>query len=301
MQIILFLTNYHFDKLSNWYKSLRNKHPFIRIPTTAVCLVFILLLLGPIVSLFTFYMYWVPGIMIPISWIVFFILAIRAFKSKGVQRHILWKKATKCFSVPAFFWIAVLSFSIACWFGSTWGEIRMVSSRPRFPLAHIQGIAVDSKGQVYCLSRMYNRIQVFNNRGEFLRGWFIDLPGGDHRILVDEQNHLLVASENKGTCSFFNANGELIREVQISNFNEFGEDSWIKTKDAFGNIYEVRSYFLWPKVVKITPLGEKSVLIKDPFGLWVITMMLPFFWFALGMGIICFIGPRRLEKNKYRQ
>ena len=97
-------------------------------------------------------------------------------------------------------------FGGACWIGSDLG-IRMVSSKARFPLATPLAIAVDSKERVYCLSRFYNRMQVFDSDGQFIRGWFVGIPKGAYHILIDDEDNLRVATERWGKNLFFDTNG----------------------------------------------------------------------------------------------
>jgi hypothetical protein len=127
---------------------------------------------------------------------------------------------------------------------------------------------VDTQGHVYCLSRFYNRLQLFNSDGKFVRGWFVDTPRGPVRMWTDDQDHLHVATKPESKLFVFNPRGRLLSATRISDFDkEFGRASPAQMTDASGNTYKIKSPHLRPKVVKITPSGAESVVISDPFPL----------------------------------
>ena len=292
-------------KLNSWLKSLLNKYPLLGIPFLAFVILFIGCPLACFFSLIAFYLPWVPGFLIPICLAIFFVLLFIGYKSKGLQRHASWNTAMKFYLIPACFWISVFTFAHISSYISTELDLKMLSSKARFPLANIRAIAVDSKGLIYCLSRSYNRLQVFDPAGKFLRGWFVNIPSGKYfYLLVDKNDNLIVASKNGGVKTLFNSSGKLLRMDMISDYDqEFGSELPTEVKDKRGNSYKPVMPVppIQPvKVIKISSSGEKTVLIRDPFNLWILTAF-PIILLFIALTFI-YLGLRiNIEKENKRK
>jgi hypothetical protein len=219
-------------------------------------------------------------------------------KSKGLQRRASWKTAIMSYLIPACFWVSVFVFSFISLYISTEFDLRMVSSKARFPLSDIRAVAVDSKGLIYCLSRNYNRLQVFDPAGKFLRGWYVNIPMGKYYCLVvDENDNLIVASKDGGEKIFFNSSGKLLRKDKISDYDqEFGLEMPTEVKDKLGNSYEPYPPVQSVRIIKTSSSGEKTVLIQDPFNLWLLKAF-PGIFLLVVLGFVC-IGLRiTIEKE----
>ena len=263
------------SKLSAWVQSAKDKGPF----TQAAFLVGLLLLVFfPIASFFSliaFSLPWVPAILIPICICMFFVLAGIRFACRA-NANVLLGWARICLIIPVCFWTGVFLFGFVCYFASNILELRLTSAKLRFPLAQISGIAVDGKGRVFCFSRLYNRLQVYDAAGNFLRGWFVDIPTGAFRILVDEQDSIRLASKRSGWNFFFDAHGHLVDKTKRSDFTkEFGWKSPTKVSDSLGNSYKIQSGKIWSKVIKTTPSGAEVELVSDPCRLRLVTAPVP--------------------------
>jgi hypothetical protein len=241
---------------------------------------------------------------IPVFLLIFGILAFLSFKSTGEQQMRLWFTAKAFAVIPKIIWVSTFVFALTCWFVSIWFNFNAPDSKIMFPLAHPREIAAGAEGNICCLSTLYNRLQIFDKNGRFIRGWFVGLPAGAFRIFVNESDRICVASENKRKIYYFDFNGNLLRISKIaSDFNEkFGSKIRMETTDSLGNRYKIESPFLFPKVVKLNTSGEKTALITQPFGHWLITMPIPGFVFLMILVIVESRLSRRLKTvRKYCQ
>lgn len=249
-----------------------------------------------IICLAAFTFSWVRGFLLPVPGGAFLVLTLMGWASP-FRRYILWKTARQLLTLPIFFLIAVFLLGGTIVFGpEMW--VRMIPAKTRFPISTPEAIAVDSKGQIYLYSAFYSRFQLFNAKGEFLRGWFppIEYKKMVDRIWINEDDHLAVERQ-RGPILFFNANGELINKTQTRDSEKKYEPR--ETKDIFGNTYKIRRQLLSPKIVKITPSGQESILVKDPFSLWLVTMPLPGFLILFAsFFIIAISGLREQIFNK---
>jgi len=295
MKKTLLVIKHRLDKWRKWcYK--KDKSFWPKILFLIGLFVLILFPLASAFSIIAFHFPWLPGFLIPSCLGVFLFLVVLGFGLKRKRRNI-WKAAKYFLVFPICFCGGAFLFGGACGIGSDFG-IRMVSSKARFPLAAPLAIAVDSKERVYCLSRFYNRVQVFDSEGKFLRGWFVGIPKGSYRMSMDEHDHLRVATERWGTHFIFDANGTLLDKTKdYTFFDDIASVGPIEVNDVFGSVYKAEDIWLSPKVVKISPSGEATVLIYDPFGLWVVTVPFPAFAFLMGSIFLLFILSKFEEKQ----
>jgi len=247
-----------------------------------ICLIFAAVLLLCIVAYVAIRWPSIHGILIPLCFLAFCVFIVLAFNSEGVQKSNLFKKASFFLVIPICFWLSVFIFGLVMpkhfaefrWLGDYIQE--KVPPTLRLPLSDCHSIAVDDNSQVYCYSFFNKRIQLFNADGQFLTGWFVDIPGGSYRMLIDKNNNLRIASKTSKTNYFFESNGKLINKTRLDDYDaEFGSTWSNEAKDKFGNIYKTQSPFLFSKVMKITPDGKEYALVKEPYNLWLINMPLP--------------------------
>ena len=224
---------------------------------------------------------------------------IRESLCDRLKRKILWRLSEKTLAIPAAIWISVFVFGLICHPISGWLNVTMPSSAIRFPLSSLEAVAVDEMGNIYCLSRFYNRLQVFNNKGQFLKGWFVDLMGGEYKIRSEVADKISIFSKNNRTEMVYSIDGLLLSKLKFEQeeFKQLYPRRNSPLIDGSGNSYEIESPFFWIKVVRASNKGGQSVAVKDPIGLWVVAMFFPFAWFALAKVTIFFIM-RRLLKIK---
>ncbi len=67
--------------------------------------------------------------------------------------------------------------------------ITLTSSHIRLPHSNLSGFDVDREGNIYCYAGTYHRLQIFDNTGLFLRGWFVKAARVGE-IHVDESGHI---------------------------------------------------------------------------------------------------------------
>jgi len=147
----------------------------------------------------------------------------------------------------------------------------------RFPLGYPDGIAVDVKGDVICVSHFYNRIQIFDKDGNFNRGWFSFMRGGAD-IIVDGNN--LIHVEQREKYAVYTTDGVLRQTRSKDLYAKKTSGVW-ETKDALGNTYRIQGNWFKPKIIKMTPAKNVSVLISDPWYLWLIGGYFPLFYYPL--------------------
>ena len=179
------------------------------------------------------------------------------------------------FVVLMVFFLGCILSGMICSSLSLW-EKPMVSSWIRFPIAEPKGVAVDRKGRIYSVATFYHRVQVFDSKGKFITGWFVALPKGSLHLDIVENDHLhIITSRDKNFL--FDINGKLLGSPvgPEDYFEEFGKSSHYQTEDALGNKYKIRNPFLFPKIVKISPTGEESTVLSDPFYIWMMKAPLP--------------------------
>jgi len=158
----------------------------------------------------------------------------------------------------------------------------------RFPLGFSGGIVVDDEGCIYHIGNFYNRLQVFDSEGKFLRGRFIPIIGNLSRssnMFFDENDNLHIEYDfyeteypikdiNKNIYRVYSKQGELLKE-RSDKFTLAERNSSFKFKSGGGEIYEVKDCLFFPKITKITSTGER-VIVRDTFLLKVFSPQLLF-------------------------
>lgn len=287
MNMMLLAVKKWFNQLNEWANR-KDKRFWPEILFLIGLFVLILLPLATVFSLIAFYFPWFFVVAIPVCFGGSLFLVLLGYRAKKTRQKI-WNAAKYLLILPICFCGGAFLFGAICWLGSDLG-IRMISSKIRFPLSTPLAIAVDSKGRVYCLSRFYNRMQVFNSDGQFIRGWFVGIPKGAYHILIDDEDNLRVATERWGKNLFFDTDGNLLNKSRKQDFfEEFDKIGPIKTKDVFGNIYRIENKWIFPKVVKIDTTGKAKTLICNPFNLWFVTTPFPAFAFLMGSVLFLFV------------
>jgi len=198
------------------------------------------------------------------------------------DRRYFCKKLVSTSLIPA---ISILAgsiglFIIAFFCESVIGPIP--STKFMLSLSNAEGIAVDNKSNIYVGSKIYSRIQVYNENGKFLRGWFAPLSKGRRHIEITDDGDVIL--KLSGRMWAYDPNGNLLYEKEYaqSKFDEeFGFSKNISTKDFQDNKYEIKNPILNPRVVKISPSGKEMVVICDPFGFQLTRQPFPGFLFLI--------------------
>jgi hypothetical protein len=150
------------------------------------------------------------------------------------------------------------------------GNAPFVTSSTELPLGHICGVAVDSKGQIYCGLAFYGRIQQYDPNGLFQRGWSANASRGAFRIWVNPQDQLEVVTSRNQMRYVFDAEGNLIdsQSTTAEKFREFDARSKDRCTASNGDVYAVRSSFLFPHIVKTALNGHTQTVVAVPAHKW---------------------------------
>jgi len=152
----------------------------------------------------------------------------------------------------------------------TSGELgRLLAGHVQLPLSGMHTIAVDQSGNVYCASRGYRRIQIYDSEGKFIEG--LHIPMSRFMFYVDADDSLHVWSHYKQYRKY-DSSRELVvdKEGIMPPVPSEHDKAYVQQgMDLAGNKYEVGKFsWIWPYVTKTTPDGETRVLVSQPFYLW---------------------------------
>lgn len=151
------------------------------------------------------------------------------------------------------------------------------------PFGDLKGIAVDSKGNIYCGLPPYSRVQVYNKDGKYIYGKFFDSNGGAFRIRINNNDQLEVATARNDKLYVFE-NSNLINELSNVGYfyDEFGKAGETRYHDQKQNVtYMIKSALLYPYVVKRDSLGKENIVIRTSFYKWLFAMPLPSWLFVV--------------------
>lgn len=179
--------------------------------------------------------------------------------------------------------------------GLSYAEIRMISTKIRFPLSEsVEDLAVDKNNNIIVFIRDYSRLQIYRNSGTLLRGWFVDTGRVAPRINVDSNNRIHLAT--MGDKHYvFDTYGNLLKEFKdegvFENFRRM--ETPAKTRDSKGNTHKLSMTFFRTYIFKTTPEGSKAMVISDPIYIWLFRFMFPALFFCIFCSfILVCLGPR---------
>jgi len=199
-------------------------------------------------------------------------------KTKRMQS---WKIARFLFLLTFLIWFGLFVACALCFFLGLFG-IQMVSSKIQFPIKNVLSIDIDAKGQIYCAEGMYSRLQIFDNNGQFLRGWFIPakMKSESWGFFVDKNNHVCVIKGNKKYT--YNSEGRLLSIAQKpDDIKDYLGYQRHNVQDISGNSYtSVTRFFIPWKLIKSNG-QKKSLLISEPIGLWFVGVPFPWVGFII--------------------
>lgn len=240
--------------------------------------------------------------------ITWFIPATLLLCAEGSMSHLLagllhldarisyWKTSntfTTC--LVLFLLMCSLGISAVCSLLSLVGPLRAASCL-RMPMSNIKGIHVDDVGFVYCADLFYSRIQVFDNEGNFIKGWLTPRLRGAIRLSANDEGEVQIINESKDTIYTYSAEGKLLSRWPITGPTTVSIPKLV-CQDQHGNEYRATSSMLSWRIEK-TSGGGKEVLVSDPFSLWLIRFPLPGVALVLISGLCCFSVKRGIYYAK---
>jgi len=178
--------------------------------------------------------------------------------------------------------------------GLSYVGVRMTSTTIRFPLSKVKDLDVDRNDNIVVYLRDHCRLQIYQNNGEFLRGWFVYTLGMTATIHIDPNDSINIVT--RGDKQYvFDTYGNLLREYQEKGiFERFcNMSTGANTRDSKNNVYKVFQSFFRTHISKITSEGRETIIVSDPFYIWLFRFMFPSLFLCIFSSIllICF-GPR---------
>ena len=153
-----------------------------------------------------------------------------------------------------------------------------------YPNTLRQGLCVDEFGNIFCGSQTYERIQMYDKDGTFVRGFSTDIErGSGYKFTFEIKNKQLhihvfgtrLKSKRLDREIVYSLDGTLLctTDIQSTGYASYNVEN--ETRDSFGQEYVFKG-FLFPRVIKNA--GENSsVIISTPFYWWLLQAPFPAF------------------------
>jgi hypothetical protein len=207
----------------------------------------------------------------------FFKIFIPRYREKNVSKNI--------FLLIGSFLVLMGFTGFLSGFFAALGMLKWVPQSVEFPLAAVEGIDVDREGILFVASSFYSRIQVYNSRGKYIRGWFLDDTGGGQlKIKVNNENKVEVAIYKGRKIDVFDEKGKLIESRKLGREDlSFWDSFEQKDRDVFDETtkqrYSVEGWF-FPGIIQEGPNGEGKIgrnafylfPVQGPFQGWITAM-----------------------------
>ena len=154
-------------------------------------------------------------------------------------------------------------------------------------LVGVDGIAVDSKGNIYISNMTFDRIQVYYNN-KFLYSYMIDKSinsSGSLFISVDQNDNLYLSFVRTKIGFKFN-NKQLVEAVDnYKNYPGYPRSNLRnlnKCNDVYGNSYQLQSKFGYNYITKTSPDGQTSTVYSIPLSHYLLKL-------SIGIILILFL------------
>ncbi len=147
------------------------------------------------------------------------------------------------------------------------------------PLGDINGFVVDKDDNIYIGCAFYERVQVYNKEGEFIKNWPIEAYGGMFYMSKTEKDEILITTARGDDQVLYDKNGKILSKKNIDHqtFME-SENDWRTFTSDKGVEYEIKGS-LFQKIVKLNPaqtiINQNALLqlIKGPFNVWLLAVI----------------------------
>lgn len=274
----------NFEKITNWLttKPESDKEGLIKLSILVGVLLFCVF---PLIGIIFWCVYWMPWLFIGL---VFSCLALSCIsivwgicykefrlKSWGFARYFLFPFGC--------FWVSSIAMLCICFILANC-DFRMATSKVQFPVGHIKAIDINSKGQIYYMDSMYSRVQVFNRDGSFFKSWFLPIKGKYSGVVgfsLGENDDINLVYRDK--TLIYDSLGHFKKAVEHRDIDIEEYESYTKkiVQDSSGISYQsTKELFSRWQLIKLDG-KEKTVLISEPFGLWLVGGFFPSFLFIM--------------------
>jgi len=288
------------DKLRNWYNSLDSLLLAFLVLAVVICLlILVATVLYTIFGLIMLYLPWLCTLLIITCISVPLGVLVIGLSLKRISAR-LWFMGTMLSILSVIFTVGLGFFDGQNFLPKSVCAL-IFSDQTQFPMGDPHGIAVDNKGRIYIAIHSYSRVQVYSNEGGLITGWFIEAGGGSFDIWLEDNAHLHVVTSRTDRHDVFNLSGILLKSTKVASNEEdrllFKKAGGLNEQDIFGNTYAIESPEWFPKVRKVTPNGEESVVIKDPYYFWLAKAPQPL-WIVGLVGLIMTVIFVKIIKKK---
>jgi hypothetical protein len=191
------------------------------------------------------------------------------------------------------------SIPIICHVLSNFG-VEGVSSNIHFPLGKPRYLALDENGNIYCFSDLYNRLQIYDKTGQFIRGWF--LPSNNF-LFVDPNDETLNVITSEDSHLVYDMYGNLINTLkEEKGYYRLNYLSYAKkeARDSQTNTYKFESVIFSTKITKISPDGKKTTVISEPLLMWLLRTPFPVFLYII-VPLLVWVVAEALKKKKLKK
>lgn len=146
--------------------------------------------------------------------------------------------------------------SVAVWMTGFLGGIAPTIGWLELPLSSPTNAVVNSTGDVFCGSEFFQRVQVYDRSGNFLRAWQAPSGGGTFVLELTPQDEIVVVAAREAETRIFDARGTLLRTLPRNRLLAPQANARFST-DAAGNRFEIAWSALCPTIVRHDRAGQQ--------------------------------------------
>ena len=161
-----------------------------------------------------------------------------------------------------------------------------------FPLGDPNSVVADEKGQIYVGLGLYNRVQVYDQIGEFLFGFHVKRNFGAFQLRWDSEGRLNVVTARGNELYVYDSPGSLISLTKVHKelYSATRADNRSGFVDENGNRYRIERKLSSDRVIKTDSEGQVILQIQSPllmgmftlpFNLFLLGVLNPVMWFTL--------------------
>ena len=160
-----------------------------------------------------------------------------------------------------------------------WSGSYFYDENTEIPLGDIKGFVVDKENNIYVGSGFYQRVQVYNENGDFIKNWDIEALGGTFTVNLTDSEEILITTARGDEQIWFDKNGKILSRKKIDNETyEESERDW-RTFTTPENVkYEIKGT-LFQELIRVNP--EKVIInqnlflqiIKGPINIWLLVVI----------------------------